>query len=239
MPTDRNGDSTRQGKTTAGSRRPGPPTSRVPAEPAYHVHSPGGIDETGINVAFRADEPGLTSKVEARLTYDAHKSPDDLLFHLAAFMVDENGTVPRHDPYYSVHHAWIRSKDLSLFRQGRRPHGSGSLDETIIADLPLVVDEIAKVVFVAYIQTGAVEHKFADVVDGLVTFSEVLPDGSTREFARHELDADYGDGHRAVIVGKLIRRAHPAGADEWIFVESGEGITSLIEAGDLFGVKFV
>ncbi len=58
-------------------------------------------------------------------------SPDDIVIHLAAFLVDADSKVPKGNPYYCVNHDNDRSKDGSTSRRGRRKHGHNIEDETI------------------------------------------------------------------------------------------------------------
>jgi stress response protein SCP2 len=222
--------------TTRGAQADGQPEF----EQGYQIARDGTYIAEGTHGAYRAERPPLTGMVEARLTWDEEKSPRGLFFHLSAFLVDENNGVPAGNLYYCVNHDNNRSKDGSTVRRGYKPHGSGGArDETITINLQILDEEVAKIVIVGYLQTGAVEHTFDDVVDGLVTFTD-LETGVA--FEVHELDTDYGDGQRAVVIGEFERRldqARDGDVASWVYLNSGEGRENIKAVGREFKVVFI
>ncbi|MBV1850765.1 TerD family protein [Catellatospora tritici] len=207
----------------------------------YQIHRRDTFPASGRNVAFSLNSgPKLTGSFEARLSWDVAASPDDIVIHLSAFLLDSSARVPVGNPYYCVNHDNDRSKDGSTLRRGRRRHGSNISDETISVDLDYVDEDVMKIAFVAYIQDAEpLDHSFEKLVGGKVTFKntpKVDRTGSTvtPQIEPHLLDSDYFKTDTAVIIGELVRRR-----EAWTWREVGKGFADLVDVGEEFGVVFI
>jgi len=205
------------------------------------VHRPGTFPSAGRNVVFSLNEGvALNGQFVARMTWDVENSPEDIVIHLAAFLVDEDSKVPVGNPYYSVHHDNDRSKDGSTERVGRRKHGNILTHESLTVTLDHVNADVVKIVFVAYIQDAEpLNHNFGKVSGGKVIFAMPQHDGSSPVEEKvvlepHLLDADYHKGETAAVIGELIRRD-----DSWTYRDIGQPYMDLVEVGELYGVTFI
>jgi len=203
------------------------------------VHRRGTFPSTGSNVVFRRDEGvDIGDKFVASITWDVSRSPDDIVIHLAAFLVGKDSRVPVGNPYYSVHHDNDRSKDGSTERVGRRRHGDVLTHESLTVALGLVNKDVTKIVFAAYIQDAEpLNHNFENVSGAEVAFTMPSPDGSSSDqdaVEPHLLDGDYHKGETAVVIGELIRRE-----GSWTYRDIGQSYMDLVEVGGLYGVTFI
>ena len=210
----------------------------------YLVHQPGTFPVTGRKVAFSAsDTRRLSGRIEAKISWDTTNSPRDIVIHLCAFLVDDEGKVVVGNPFYCVNHDNDRSKDGSTLRRGRRQHGDVKDDETITVNLGDVDPDVRKIVFAAYIQDAeALRHSFEVMVDAAVTFTHTPEeeDTSAQRIATHTLDRDYNLAKTAVILGEIYRRSTDPQKDRgWSYRDIGQGRASLIDVGAEYGVVFI
>lgn len=210
----------------------------------YLVHQPGTFPATGRKVAFSAsDTKRLSGRIEAKIAWDTTNSPKDIVIHLCAFLVDEEGKVVVGNPFYCVNHDNDRSKDGSTIRRGRRQHGDVKDDETITVNLGDVDPDVRKIVFAAYIQDAeALRHSFEVMVGAAVTFTHIPDEGDTsaQRVAVHTLDRDYNLAKTAVILGEIYRRSTDPQKDRgWSYRDIGQGRASLIDVGAEYGVIFI
>ena len=204
-------------------------------------HQRGTFPSGGRDVVFSLNEGiAINDQFVARMTWDVENSPEDIVIHLAAFLVDKDNRVPVGNPYYSVHHDNDRSKDGSTERVGRRKHGNVLTHESLTVTLKYVNIDVAKIVFVAYIQDAEpLNHNFEKVSGAKVSFTVpqyegALPDEEKVVVEPHLLDGDYHRGETAAVIGELIRRD-----DSWTYRDIGQPYINLVEVGELYGVTFI
>lgn len=238
------------GADAARFRSDGRPASED--EHQLNLHHHGSFLAAGRGGAFSTTE-GATVRgaFRARLSWDSAASPQNIVIHLGAFLVDHDSTVPVGNIYYSVHHDNDRSKDGSTERVGRRRHGSKSNDETITVNVPFINSDVARIVFIAYIQDAdPLAHTFGDLVNGQVILSCQNEATSSDDEAGdvdlkdpvgiHKLDADYLDGFTVVSLGELHRRTLVGARSRlWTYREIGQEYTDLVEVGRMYGVPFI
>jgi stress response protein SCP2 len=205
------------------------------------VHQRGTFPSAGRGVVFSLNEGvAIKDKFVARMNWDVLRSPEDIVIHLAAFLVGKDSRVPVGNPYYSVHHDNDRSKDGSTERAGRRKHGSVLTLESLTVSLPLVNDDVVKIVLAAYIQDAKpLNHNFAKVSGAEVSFTMPSSDSASLDEEKdvvepHLLDGDYKNHETAVVIGELIRRE-----GSWTYRDIGQAYMDLVEVGALYGVVFI
>jgi stress response protein SCP2 len=205
------------------------------------VHRRGTFPSSGRNVVFSLNEGvAIDDQFVVRMSWDVARSPEDIVIHLAAFLVGKDSRVPVGNPYYSVHHDNDRSKDGSTERVGRRKHGNRLTHESLTVTLGLVNEDVVKIVFVAYIQDAEpLSHNFDNVSGAKVSFTIPQPDGDSPDGEKvvvepHLLDGDYQKGETAAVIGELIRRE-----DSWTYRDIGQPYLDLVEVGELYGVTFI
>lgn len=164
------------------------------------------------SVNLTKKEPSLT-KIMVGLGWEVLRA-GGIDIDASVFMLNEKGKLPADD--YFIFYNNLKSPDGSVQHTGDNRSGVGEGDdEMILANLPLISDQVKELLFVVTIHEADIRRQnFGMLKDAYIRIVDVT---TNREVLRYDLDEQFGT-FTEVEFGKLQRQP-----DGWYFIASGIG----------------